>query len=56
LTATNGHGGNLELKRLGARPYQVSVLEIVNSDTDIESLEAAWKRRLLSREFGLNKN
>jgi len=54
--AANGHGGNVELKRRGTKPYQVSVLEIVNSDADIESLETAWKQRLLSRKFGLNEN
>ncbi len=54
--AKTGHGGNLELKRRGRKAYQVSVLEIVNSDVDIEGLEAAWKRRLLSRTFGLNEN
>jgi hypothetical protein len=54
--ATTGHGGNIELKRRGQKKYQVSVLEIVNSDTDIEKLEAAWKERLLSRRFGLNEN
>jgi hypothetical protein len=54
--AMTGHGGNIELKRRGPHRYQVSVLEIVNSDIDIESLEAAWKERLLSRAFGLNEN
>jgi hypothetical protein len=54
--ATTGHGGNVELRRRGKKSYQVSVLEIVNSDVDIESLEAAWKHRLLSRTFGLNEN
>jgi hypothetical protein len=54
--ATTGDGGNVELKRRGRKAYQVSVLEIVNSDVDIEALEAAWKKRLLSRTFGLNEN
>lgn len=53
--AANGHGGNVELRRLGRRPYQVTVLEVVNSDTGIERTEEAWKRKLLSREFGLNR-
>lgn len=53
--AGNGHGGNVELRRLGRRPYQVTVLEVVNSDTGIERTEEAWKRKLLSREFGLNR-
>jgi len=55
--AKTGHGGNVELKRLGLKNFQVTVLEVVNSDTqEIEQIEAAWKRKLLSREFGLNKN
>jgi hypothetical protein len=34
-----------------------TVLEVVNSDTqEIEQIEAVWKKKLLSREFGLNKN
>lgn len=53
--AGSGHGGNVELRRLGRRPYQVTVLEVVNSDTGIERTEEAWKRKLLSREFGLNR-
>jgi hypothetical protein len=53
--AANGHGDNVELRRLGRRPYQVTVLEVVNSDTGIERTEEAWKKKLLSREFGLNR-
>ena len=52
-----GHGGNVELKRLDLKNFQATVLEVVNSDTqEIEQIEAAWKKKLLSREFGLNKN
>ena len=51
-----GHGGNIELKHRGKKPYQVTVLEVVNSDIGIEAVEEAWKKRLMSREFGLNKN
>ena len=55
--ARTGHGGNVELKRLGLKNFQATVLEVVNSDTqEIEQIEAAWKRKLMSREFGLNKN
>jgi hypothetical protein len=54
--ARTGHGGNVELKRRGHGSYQVTVLEVVNSDTGIERIEAAWKKKLLSREFGLNEN
>jgi len=52
--ARTGHGGNLELKRRGRKPYRVSVLEIVNSDVGIELIEEAWKQKLMSVEFGLN--
>ena len=51
-----GHGGNLELKSRGRKPYRVTVLEVVNSDEGIEKVESAWKRKLMSREFGLNRN
>ena len=52
-----GHGGNVELKRLGLKNLQATVLEVVNSDTqEIEQIEVAWKKKLMSRQFGLNKN
>ena len=54
--ARTGHGGNIELQHRGKKPYQVTVLEVVNSDVGIEAVEEAWKKRLMSREFGLNKN
>jgi hypothetical protein len=53
---STGHGGNVELKARGRKPYQVTVLEIVNSDEGIEKAESAWKTRLMSRKFGLNRN
>ncbi|MBZ5525452.1 MAG: GIY-YIG nuclease family protein [Acidobacteriia bacterium] len=51
-----GHGGNVELKRRGRRSYQVTVLEVVNSDSEIGWIENAWKTKLMSKRFGLNKN
>jgi len=54
--AQTGDGGNVELRRRGPRPYQFTVLEVVNSDFGIEKTEEAWKRKLLTREFGLNEN
>ena len=55
--ARTGHGGNVELKRLKLKDFQATVLEVVNSDTqEIEQIEEAWKKKLLSRKFGLNKN
>jgi GIY-YIG catalytic domain len=55
--ARTGHGGNVELKKLGLKNLQATVLEVVNSDTqEIEQIEEAWKKKLMSRRFGLNKN
>ena len=35
----------MELKRLGLKNLQATVLEVVNADTqEIEQIEAAWKR------------
>jgi hypothetical protein len=61
-----GHGGNKEIKALlkqkGANyawNFQFSILEVTdlnaNEDHAIKR-EAHWKKVLLSREFGYNKN
>jgi hypothetical protein len=45
--------------RNGRRNYQVSVLEVVDKNTPddtIEQIESYWKNKLLSRQFGLNRN
>lgn len=62
--ADNGHGGNVELKRLlkdtgadYAKNFQYSILEIVDthaSDADILRREGYWMEVLKSRQFGLN--
>lgn len=54
--AKNGHGGNVELKSRGSRLYQITVLEIVNSEKEVAEVEEAWKAKLMSRKFGLNRN
>ncbi len=54
--ARTGHGGNVELRRRETNSYQVTVLEVVSSDLWIERVETAWKKKLMTREFGLNKN
>src|SRR5712691_3752800 len=57
--AQTGHGGNVELRRRKGARYQVGVLEVVNlalPDRRIEEIEAWWKHKLLTREFGLNRN
>ena len=57
--ASDGHGGNLGLKSSEPSDYQVSILEVsgsaVSSD-DIIAIEQLWKRKLQSREMGLNRN
>ena len=60
--ADGGDGGDVGLKtaaRTGRRHYQVSVLEVVDENTPdetIESIESFWKNKLLTRQFGLNRN
>lgn len=54
--AKNGHGGNVELKARAPRVYQMTVLEVVNSEVDVAVAEEAWKKKLMTREFGLNRN
>lgn len=60
--ADGGDGGDVGLKaaaRKGRRHYQVSVLEVVDENTPdetIERIESYWKNKLLSRQFGLNRN
>jgi hypothetical protein len=52
-----GMAAKVELKRLGLKNLQATVLEVVNSDTqEIEQTEEAWKKKLMSRKFGLNRN
>ena len=62
--AKNGHGGNVELKRLlkdkaadYVKNFQYSILEIADthaSEADILKRESYWMEVLKSREFGLN--
>lgn len=57
--AATGHGGNVELKRCDPASLQFSILERVSPDLpadDVIRLEASWKSRLGTREFGLNRN
>lgn len=57
-----GDGGDVALRaaaKEGSRRYQVSVLEVVDDNTPdetIEQIESRWKNKLLTREFGLNRN
>jgi hypothetical protein len=59
--ATNGHGGNKELRNLAVdqRDYRVSILETASpemSAADIIAREGAWKEKLGVRAHGLNGN
>lgn len=54
-----GHGGNIVLKSRNPSDYQVSILEVAGSaDTndEIVAMETLWKKKLQSREMGLNRN
>ena len=57
--ARTGHGGNVDLKGRDPTKFQFALLERVSPDLPAEEvirLEATWKDRLATREFGLNKN
>ncbi len=57
--AADGHGGNIGLKSSEPSDYQVSILEVSGSAADgdaILAVEQLWKRKLQSREMGLNRN
>lgn len=64
--ASDGHGGNVELRKLlkevgdeRAKHFRYSILEIADthaSKEDILCRESHWKKTLLSREYGLNAN
>ena len=63
--ARDGHGGNIELRALVqddadlARHFVFSLLRVFGPDTpvaEVDAVEAHFKRALLSREFGLNRN
>ena len=56
---TTGHGGNIALKSREYSDYQVSILEVAGTASrveDILAMESRWKKKLQSREMGLNKN
>lgn len=57
--AQDGHGGNSGMRARPGRRYQVCILQVVDvdqADLAIEQLEARWKRKLLTRDHGLNRN
>ena len=57
--AQTGHGGNVILMSRERSDYQVSILEVAGTsaqDDEILKMESKWKKKLQSREMGLNAN
>jgi GIY-YIG catalytic domain len=57
--ALTGHGGDVALKSREPSDYQVSILEVAGTAAtpeDILAMEIHWKKKLQSREMGLNRN
>ncbi|MBN9201470.1 MAG: hypothetical protein ABS61_00790 [Microbacterium sp. SCN 70-18] len=57
--ATNGHGGNVELRGLDPSSFRYSLLRVFDPSTptrDIDAAEAHFKHILDSRRHGLNRN
>lgn len=57
--AKSGHGGNSELRKSQPANLCFSILQRTSPDmeaADIMALEASWKKRLHTRQFGLNRN
>ncbi|MGV9833049.1 GIY-YIG nuclease family protein [Nocardia niigatensis] len=63
--ARDGHGGNVALRALAgldaghARHFQFSILRVFGPSTpsaDVDQAEAHFKRALLTRQYGLNRN
>ena len=57
--ATNGHGGNVELRRLDPTNFRFSLLRVFDPSTptrDIDGAESHFKDALDCRRHGLNRN
>lgn len=57
--ATNGHGGNIELRRLDPTSFRFSVLRVFDPATPtrvIDAAESHFKHALDTRRHGLNRN
>jgi len=63
--ARDGHGGNLALRQLAgldathARHFQFSILRVFGPSVpaaDVDDAEAHYKRALLTRQYGMNRN
>jgi hypothetical protein len=56
--ARNRHGGNIALKSRTPSDYQVAILQVAGTDAttdEIISMEERWKKKLQSKEMGLNR-
>jgi hypothetical protein len=56
--ASTGHGGNIALKSRAPSDYQVAILQVAGTDAtadDIIGMEERWKKKLQSKEMGLNR-
>lgn len=54
-----GHGGNQGLLESDTRGFAVSILQVAGSTNTADDIlvdEQVWKAKLLSREFGYNRN
>ena len=57
--ADSGHGNNMQLRLRSPENFLFSILQRTSPDLDRDDvlrLEASWKERLHSREYGLNEN
>lgn len=57
--ALTGHGGNEGLRDCETSAFAVTILQVAGSnatDEDILAAEQIWKAKLLTREFGYNRN
>ncbi len=57
--AQTGHGGNRKLRKRDPADFRFSILQRVSPDLEPQAvidLEASWKERLHTREYGLNDN
>lgn len=57
--ATNGHGGNVELRNLNPATFRLSVLRVFDPATptrEVDAAESHYKYALDSRRHGLNRN
>ncbi|MGD0773049.1 MAG: GIY-YIG nuclease family protein [Candidatus Solibacter sp.] len=56
--ARTGHGGNIALKARDKSDYQVAILQVAGTDAttdEIIGMEERWKKKLQSKEMGLNR-